>query len=153
MSTSQIIPEMVYKIHYIEKFLYSLKKFEKDLALTLEGLKPTGLQSRFCKIPIHFDIKDILTAKEFLVSSKLYDLKTQFELSKSTDQKAILFGKEIEILREKCKDFIVKSFVLKFHYEIFHYQAMRVWKDQKFEEEDTPDFSIPPTESIRKISN
>ncbi|CAI2379619.1 unnamed protein product [Moneuplotes crassus] len=153
MNSSEIIPENITRIHYIEKFLYSCKKYESELISILEGLKPTGLHSSLSSFPIYFDIKDCLNSNDFFQISNLYNLKSQFEVSQTTDKKPIVFGKEVGLLRDKCKDFIVNSFALKFHYEIYHYDALRVWRDQKFEEEDTPDFSMPPTENIRKISN
>ena len=153
MNNSEIINEMVYKFHYLEKFIYQMQKFESELFNTLDGLKPTGLPSNFSKIPIHLDIRDLLTSLDFIPLSNLYDLKSQFELSDSTDHKPVILKKEIDIMRDIIKDFIIKSFVLKFHYEIYHYDAMRVWKDQKYEDGDTPHFSIPPTDHIRKISN
>ena len=38
-------------------------------------------------------------------------------------------------------------------YEIYHYSMLRVWKDQIYEEGSIPNFSIPPTENIRKIGD
>lgn len=38
-------------------------------------------------------------------------------------------------------------------FEIYHYSKLRVWKDQIYEEGSIPNFSIPPTENIRKIGD
>lgn len=105
------------------------------------------------KIPIYLDIRDILEEHKSSNAHSLKELLTEFEVSKETDHKAVIYGKEATQIREKSKNLIIKCFFLGVYYEIYHYDKLRIWRDQHYEEGSIPFFSIPPTENIRKIGD
>ena len=41
---------------------------------------------------------------------------------------------EVNELQDMIKDFVVKSFMKNFYYEMYYYDRLRVWKNQVYEE-------------------
>lgn len=104
LSNNSILSEMIVKIHYIEKFIYSLKKFELNFINSIQSFENEGkIVKTMKKIPIYFEIRDLLVDKDILKYQKLHELIKEFILNNETSNCSLLLGQEVWDLREKSR--------------------------------------------------
>ena len=104
LSNNTILSEIIIRVHYIEKFIYSLKKFEINFINFIQNFENDGkVVKSMKKIPIYYDIRDMLVEGEVLKYQKLQDLSKQFIINNETSSYSSLLGQEVWELREKAR--------------------------------------------------
>jgi hypothetical protein len=121
------------------------KQLEKQKEIKYQQ-QSNSLKTNY-EMKLYYEIREMLHDESFVRISKLNELNKELMICTEVGHKSACMGQEILEIRDKIKEFISRSFVLNFT----HYDLLRLWREQTYEEGSIPSFSLPPTEQIRLI--